>query len=67
MVHKDYRQEVGLKQSSQNVPRPVGYAVLAAVAVVISFSAVQINAAAGKHHAKAKPAAAPAAQAPTGQ
>jgi hypothetical protein len=67
MVHKDYRQEVGLNSSGKNVPKPVAYAVFAAVLAVISVSAFQITEAASKHHAKAKPAAAATAPAATGQ
>lgn len=67
MVHKDYRQEVGLKSPAKTVPKPVAYAVFAAVAAVVVVSAVQIKEAANKYHAKAKPAAAATAPAPTGQ
>ncbi len=67
MVHKDYRQEVGLKSPAKTVPKPVAYAVFAAVVAVISVSAFHINDAASKHHSNVKPAAAPAAPAATGQ
>lgn len=58
MVIKDYRTEIGAKQSRKSVPKAVAIAVFAAVAVVIAFSVTQVVEAGKKRHAAKHPAAA---------
>ena len=53
MVHRDYRKEVGVASSKKTVPKFVAIIVLAAVAVVVTFSVTRVLAEADKHHEKA--------------
>ncbi len=68
---RDYTKEVGLPNHKKNLPKPLAYAVLALVAVGVSFGVVGIvsetkehsaaeAAAKAAHSAPAAPPAAPA-------
>ncbi len=61
MVKRDYRKEVGLASSKKTVPKAVAIIVLAAVAVVISYSVTHVIGESAKHHADKPVAATPAA------
>lgn len=63
MVNRDYRTELGLVSPKKTVPRPVAIVVLVLVAVVLSFSAIQVIKAAKHRHASQAPVTAPAAEA----
>jgi hypothetical protein len=56
MVNRDYRKEVGIASSKKSVPKVVAIIVLAAVAVVITFSVTRVLAEAKKHDEKASAA-----------
>jgi hypothetical protein len=66
MVSKNYRKEVGLYESQKNLPKPVAYAVLAAVLGVAAISATHVAGEAKKFHA-GKQSVAPAAAAAAAQ
>ena len=59
MAYKDYRKEIGVKVTTKRVPKAVAIVVLAAVAIVATFSISQVVEAGKKRHeAKHAPAAA---------
>ena len=59
MISRDYTKEVGIPSQKKMLPRPVAYAVLAAVAVGISFGVAGVVSK-SKEHSAAEKAAAPA-------
>jgi hypothetical protein len=66
MIRKDYTQEVGIPSAKKTMPRPLAYAVLAIVAVGVSFGVRAVVRESKAHHASEKQAsAAAAAPAPT--
>lgn len=64
MPSRDYTKELGMPQNKKTLPRPIAYAVLAAVAVVVSFGVVGVIKETKEHnaaeHAAKNPAPAPA-------
>ena len=60
MISRDYTQEVGIASHKKMMPRPAAYAVLAVVAVGISFGVAGVLDKAKAHAATEKVAAAPA-------
>ncbi len=67
MPSRDYTKEIGISQNKKTLPRPIAYAVLAAVAVVVSFGVVGVIKETKEHnaaeHAAKTPAPAPSAAA----
>jgi hypothetical protein len=63
MISRDYTKEVGIPSQKKNLPRPVAYAVLAVVAVGISFGVAGVVEKARAHEAAEKAAATPASTA----
>ena len=61
MTSRDYTKEVGIPSDKKTLPRPVAYAVLAVVAVGVSFGVAGVLSAAKKHEATEKAGSAPAA------
>jgi len=59
MPSRDYAKDLGMPSQKNNVPKPLAYAVLALVAVGVSFGVVGIVAET-KEHAAAKASATPA-------
>lgn len=57
MIDKDYTKEVGLPSVAKNLPRPVSYAIMVVVAIVVVFGIVQL-AKEAKGHDTTKPFAA---------
>ena len=60
---RDYTKEVGLPSPKKTMPRPLAFAILALVAVGISFGVVAVVRHAKEHHAEENAATAPAATA----
>ncbi len=66
MTSRDYTQEIGLPSHKKTLPRPVAFAILAVVAVGVSFGVVSVVKATKEHEEAEKKHSAPAsATAPT--
>lgn len=54
MTNRDYTKEVGLPSQKKTVSRPIAYAILALVAVGVSFGVFGVVREAKAHHAAEK-------------
>jgi hypothetical protein len=63
MISRDYTKEVGVQSHKKNMPRPLAYAVLAVVAVGVSFGVAGVVEKSRAHAAAEKAAATPASTA----
>ncbi len=63
MTSRDYTQEIGLPSHQKKLSRPIAYAILALVAVGVSFGVAGVLRATGEHHAAEKKLNAPTAPA----
>lgn len=63
MISRDYTKELGIPSHKKNMPRPLAYALLAVVAVGVSFGVAGVVEKSKAHHAAERAAAQPASTA----
>jgi hypothetical protein len=63
MISRDYTKEVGIPSHKKNMPRPLAFAVLAVVAVGVSFGVAGVVNKTKAHSAAEKAAATPSSSA----
>jgi hypothetical protein len=64
MISRDYTKEVGIPSQKKTMPRPIAFAILAVVAVGVSFGVAGVVDQAKEHSAAEKAASTPPAAAP---